>query len=106
MTRTWSTAAIYRGDLALPAETPLHDGLVVGRSRFAAISIPDPWLSRHHARFALRDDGWHVQDLGASMGVTVDGRPVEDAVLRAGDELRIGPEPFVFEDVSPAPRRV
>jgi len=65
-------------------------GLVVGRGTDADLRITDPGVSRRHVRFGLDGAQVSVRDLGSTNGMSVDGRRVEQATLRAGSVVRIG----------------
>src|SRR5262245_30091665 len=76
----------------------LTDTIVVGRSPDCAISIDDRSVSRRHFEIVPESDGWRVRDLGSHNGITVNGREVQEAVVRAGDEIRAGNVVFRLED--------
>lgn len=64
--------------------------LVVGRSPDCDLLLPDPFLSRFHARFYRRDDDLWVEDLGSSNGTVVNGDRIDAATrLAVGDEVRL-----------------
>lgn len=65
-------------------------GLVIGRAAPADLSIDDKSLSRSHARFSLRRGLVHVEDLGSTNGVRLDGELVRDAMLEDGDSVALG----------------
>src|SRR5690606_8408721 len=76
----------------------LHESIVVGRSEgHANIVIKDDRLSRAHCRFEPREDDWAVVDLDSQNGTFVNGRRVEDAVLRNGDIVTIGAVDLRFQ---------
>ncbi|MGE3843693.1 MAG: SpoIIE family protein phosphatase [Vicinamibacterales bacterium] len=64
---------------------------VVGRSPAADLPLSDALVSRQHARFVRRPDGWWVEDLGARNTTLVNdseiGAPTR---VRAGDVVRVG----------------
>ena len=65
--------------------------IVVGRAAPADVAVPDPSLSRQHARFELsEDDVLQVEDLGSTNGTTVNGAAVERTELQADDEVVLG----------------
>ncbi len=76
-------------------ELPLISGaeLVIGREAPATCVLPDPGVSRQHARLtALEGGGWQITDLGSINGTYVNGEPVRGGrVLEPGDEIEIGP---------------
>lgn len=66
----------------------------IGRSEDCTHCLPDPWVSREHARFLRRGDRWVVADCDSTAGTFVNaGRllPGESAELSDGDEIGIGP---------------
>jgi hypothetical protein len=72
-------------------EFPIREGsTVVGRAADCTISIADPGLSRRH--FEVTWDGavCAVRDLGSRNGVTVNGLPVRQAIVRPGDLIGAG----------------
>ena len=77
-----------------------HDdeGIVVGRDAAADIVLSDGAVSRFHARFCLREDGWHVVDLGSSNRTFVNGDPVRESLLAPGDHIGIGDCELQFVD--------
>lgn len=75
--------------------------LIVGRSASADVCLPDPAVSRRHARFDLADEGWTVLDLGSSGGLFLNSTRCGTEApqpLREGDRLRIGPWVFRVGD--------
>src|SRR6266481_5268005 len=84
----------------------LDDGeLSVGRNPSNRLSINDPSLSRQHCVIARRDAGFEIRDLDSRNGTFVNGVPVHERMLTAGDEIQIGNSLFLFlsEDTQPAP---
>ena len=71
--------------------------LLVGRSRDCDLVLDDPNVSRRHAELRRQGDTWIVADLGSTNGVKVNGRRVEHAVLRPGDEITLGLSRLSFE---------
>ena len=70
---------------------PLAEGMTIGRSEAAELSIPDQFVSHMHARI-LRRGAYHwVQDLGSTNGTFLNDRRIDaDAQLKVHDALRIG----------------
>jgi hypothetical protein len=66
------------------------DVLSVGRAPSCDIVLPDPTVSRRHARLVCRDGTWLVHDLSSMNGTTVNGVPVGRCQLRAGDRVLLG----------------
>jgi DNA-binding NtrC family response regulator len=63
---------------------------VVGRSFPADLLLPEPSLSRMHARFTFVDGVLTVADLQSKHGTLLAGKPIEESKLESGDELRLG----------------
>lgn len=62
----------------------------VGRSKSQDIVIPDPEVSREHARFRREHDRFLVEDLGTAIGTLVNGERITLHELQPGDVVRIG----------------
>ncbi len=75
-----------------PATAPL----VVGR-QVEGLEIGDSALSRAHAAFELRDEGWFVVDHGSRNGTFVEGRRVDEARLDPGQLVRVGQTLLLYE---------
>lgn len=57
----------------------------------------DPFLSREHAVLSVSGNQIGVNDLGSTNGTYVNGQRVTQAILRNGDELRLGESVFRVE---------
>ena len=70
---------------------PLEEGITIGRSDAAELSIADQFVSHMHARI-LRRGAYHwVHDLGSTNGTFLNDRRIDaDAQLKVHDALRIG----------------
>ncbi len=65
----------------------------LGRFPTNDIVIPDPYVSRKHARIFFKDGKWFIEDLGSTNGTIVDNEDIrgKDArELRNGSEIIIG----------------
>lgn len=62
---------------------------VVGRHHCCDVRVDSSRVSRRHCCLALDSEGVLVRDLGSTNETWVNGRRVEDALLRPGDELTI-----------------
>ncbi len=66
---------------------------ILGRHPSNNIVIPDPFVSRKHARIAFDGDKWVIEDLGSTNGTFVDGEdirglgPIE---IKNGSEIVVG----------------
>jgi pSer/pThr/pTyr-binding forkhead associated (FHA) protein len=63
--------------------------VVVGRHRQCHVRIASPRVSRRHCCLALHSDGVVVRDLGSTNGTRINGRRINEGLLRKGDELSI-----------------
>jgi pSer/pThr/pTyr-binding forkhead associated (FHA) protein len=75
--------------------------VIIGRGRDVDFPIDVTDASRRHARVVRRGDVALLRDLGSRNGTQVGEEHVSvdrDTTLRAGDEFRIGPDVFVFEN--------
>jgi serine phosphatase RsbU (regulator of sigma subunit) len=78
------------------------DELVIGRSSASGLSIPDPYLSRRHARIFRGDGGWLLEDLGGRNATLLNGVPVtRPTPLSIGDLVKMSSETLLR--VAPAP---
>ncbi|HET6689909.1 MAG TPA: FHA domain-containing protein [Miltoncostaeaceae bacterium] len=70
---------------------PLAEGITIGRSDAAELSIADQFVSHTHARIMRRGAYHWVQDLGSTNGTFLNDRRIDsDAQLKVHDVLRIG----------------
>ena len=89
------------GDEPVPVAVSLaaarHDSLVVGRSSSCDVTLHEPSVSRRHAEVRCVDGTFVLSDLHSSNGTWLNGRRVERASIRPGDEVCLGLMPLVFE---------
>jgi diguanylate cyclase (GGDEF)-like protein len=65
---------------------------VLGRAAGNEALIPDPEMSRQHARIELAEGGFVIDDLGSVNGTFVNGARVQSrSPLRDGDRIQLGP---------------
>ncbi len=65
----------------------------LGRFPTNDIVIPDPYVSRRHARLFYKDGRWFIEDLGSTNGTIVDNedlRGKEPRELKDGSEIVVG----------------
>jgi predicted component of type VI protein secretion system len=72
--------------------------LLIGRHAECDVRIESPKVSRRHCCVATAYDRIIIRDLGSRNGVRVNGRLLQESVLRSGDELAIGPILFRMEE--------
>lgn len=73
-----------------------------GRSPKSDIFLDDVTVSRKHCQFIGHDGVHMVRDSGSLNGTYVNRERVEQAVLKAGDEVQIGKYRLTYQ---PSPRR-
>jgi FHA domain len=69
-----------------------------GRSSNNDFQIEHPTVSARHCEILLRDDGVEVRDCDSTNGTFLDGRPIRNASLRAGQTLHLGDVELFVED--------
>lgn len=72
------------------------DRTTAGRRPDSDIFLDDVTVSRRHAEFLRREGHFIVRDVGSLNGTYVQRDRIEEAVLRAGDEVQIGKYRMVF----------
>lgn len=79
--------------------------LLVGRRPTCDLCLPFPNVSSQHCELEMKNGYWHIQDLGSSNGLKVNGARVESKFLLPGDELTIAKHRFAiqYEPLSDAP---
>jgi 3',5'-cyclic-nucleotide phosphodiesterase len=91
-----------------PAVFPLQDEAVLGRDRQDALAddryicIPEPTISRRHARIRRRGANYFVEDLHSRNGTFVSGERLAPGawhLLRDGDELGLASAQLVFHSL-------
>ncbi len=68
---------------------PLRGATILGRHSECHICVNADGISRKHAQVDVEADGLVVSDLGSSNGTFVNGKKIERADLKVGDELRL-----------------
>lgn len=73
---------------------------IIGRDKTADIVLKDPLVSRQHAAIAFDDGEFTLKDLGSTNGTIVQGKMVEQVVLKNKDKFTIGDTTiqFILED--------
>jgi len=69
----------------------------LGRDGSNPIRLHDHEVSRRHAELRPGEDAVRVVDLGSANGTFVNGRPIDQAALRSGDQLQLGQTVLVFD---------
>ncbi len=68
---------------------PVAGAQVIGRSSECDIAIASEEISRRHAQVKPSPDGLMVEDLGSSNGTFINGKRVQNGILKPGEELRL-----------------
>lgn len=74
---------------------------LLGRATEAHVRFEVPGVSRRHARIFIDRATVTLEDLGSQNGTYLQGERISNAVLKDGDEIRLGPVSIVFRLVSP-----
>ena len=76
-----------------------RDSMVIGRSSSSDLSLPDPFLSRFHARMFRDGDDILVEDLGSRNGTFLNGVAVaEPTRVTLGDEIKVSGSTIAIRD--------
>jgi Nif-specific regulatory protein len=78
----------------------LQDGsLTIGREISNQLILNDTMVSPQHCKLTREPDGaCVVHDLGSASGTFVNGLPVTERIIVAGDQVVVGASTFVFHD--------
>lgn len=77
----------------------LDRGLSVGRANGNDITLADPFLSKNHARFDIREGKIFLEDTNSSNGTFLNGSRVksgEGICLADGDKIKMGNIEFLY----------
>ena len=81
--------------------------LTIGRAGSCDIALRYPNVSARHCRLSFREGYWHLQDLGSSNGIKVNGVRCDESFLHPGDEVQIAKHryeiAYVADTSSPPP---
>lgn len=72
------------------------DAVTVGRHQDSDIFLDDVTVSRRHAEFRRRGDGFTVSDAGSLNGTYVNRDRIDELELANGDEVQIGKFRLVY----------
>ena len=83
----------------------LKQRLIIGRRPICDISLQYQNISSQHCELEMQNGYWHIQDLGSSNGIKVNGTRCESKFLFPGDEIWIAKHKYeiVYEPASDAP---
>ena len=68
---------------------PVMTQQTIGRQSDCDIAIASEEISRRHAQVRPVPDGLQIEDLGSSNGTFINGKRVQQGLLRPGEELRL-----------------
>ena len=82
--------------------------MTIGRRSTNEVVVNDLKVSRTHCRVSRGADGFFINDLNSRNGTYLNGRPVQSAEIKHGDEVAVGSALFVFltEPEKPVSRSV
>jgi signal transduction histidine kinase/pSer/pThr/pTyr-binding forkhead associated (FHA) protein len=73
-----------------------QERLRIGRGAQNDVRILDTEVSRRHATLESRDDQFVLRDDNSSNGTFVNGQPIQEQVLQAGDQIQVGRTVLLF----------
>jgi ABC-type multidrug transport system ATPase subunit/pSer/pThr/pTyr-binding forkhead associated (FHA) protein len=77
--------------------------ITIGRDQQNDICVPDPKVSRRHARIYRQADSWMIENLSQSSYVTVNQQRIQQIVLQDNTIVKLGENTsFVFVNQPPA----
>ncbi len=68
----------------------------IGKLSSSHVCLKDDKVSRIHAVIEITDDAVHLIDLGSTEGTFVNGKKVNKASLKHGDQIRVGDTDLVI----------
>ena len=80
----------------------IQENTLIGRNKKCDIYIPDPYLSKHHARIFFKDAEFYIEDLKSTNGTCINGKKIgsRPVKLNDSDKISIGHLNFLFLDSS------
>ena len=81
---------IHYVDLGVQRVADLKGDMSIGRTEGNDLVLNHPSVSRKHARFEGRSDGFWIVDLKSTNGVKVNGNLVTESKVNSGDKISIG----------------
>jgi pSer/pThr/pTyr-binding forkhead associated (FHA) protein len=70
------------------------DVLVIGQSRGCDVGLASPEVAPIHCLIIRGSTGWRIRDCGSRCGTRVNGKAVQETILRDSDAIQIGPFSF------------
>lgn len=84
---------IVEGKRHVPLDRPIMN---IGRRMDNDIVVDNPAVSRQHAQLRWRYGRFVIYDLGSRGGTAVNGQPVTESVLHAGDVITLSGVPLIY----------
>lgn len=91
---------ILDGQRHVPLTQPV---ITIGRALGNDLVINDTRVSRYHAQMRMRNGSFTLYDTGSSGGTTVNGNPIDEHELHAGDVISLAGYAIVFGEDAPPP---
>jgi pSer/pThr/pTyr-binding forkhead associated (FHA) protein len=70
---------------------------VIGRRHSCDLCIPLTSVSRRHCQLNHDDEVLKIRDLDSRNGTYLNGKRIKEAVIQAGDSIKIGPLTFILQ---------
>lgn len=80
----------------------LADKIVIGRDAASGVRLHDTEVSRRHAEFRQKGDGYTLVDVGSANGTFVNNRLITEAALAPGDQIAVGQSVLVYSAGPPS----
>jgi pSer/pThr/pTyr-binding forkhead associated (FHA) protein len=96
---------LFKKDGSHKAFTLPSSIVVVGRRRDCDLRIPLMAVSRRHCQLSQNEDTLKIRDLGSRNGTYVNNKRIDEATLRSGDYITIGPLTFMLQ-INGQPKKV
>ena len=89
---------LFKKDGSQKTFTLPNSATVIGRRHDCDLQIPLKPVSRRHCQITLNKDTLKIRDLDSRNGTHLNGKRInEEAAVKAGDYLTIGPLTFLFQ---------
>lgn len=81
----------YSETLRIGSLIPIVREITIGRKEDNSVTIPDSYVSSHHARIYLKNTDYIIEDLKSTNGTMLNDTKLNNkACLKVGDEIQIG----------------
>ena len=86
---------------------PFEDSIVVGSAEGCDVQLEETGVAPRHAEICLIDgNSLMLKDLDSATGTLLNGEPVIETLLAAGDEIRIGTNRLMLQAPGLRPERI